>query len=128
MRNTRAVSIVSVEDLDEASRLLGIERLQPEWIGANLVVSGIPRLSFLPRGTHVFLEGKAILLIEDQNAPCRIAGAAIAGHIPGRPDIELTFPKLARRLRGLVGSVEHPGDVHAGSSVTVRLPEQWIYR
>jgi hypothetical protein len=127
MRGTRAVSLVSLEDLAEASKRLDIPMIDPRWIGANLVVEGIERLSYLPRGTKLFCDGGAILVIEGMNAPCRGAGAAIAGHT-GRPDIELGFVKVAQRLRGLVASVEHPGVVKAGSVLTARIPEQWLYR
>jgi hypothetical protein len=40
----------------------------------------------------------------------------------------LLFPKVAKRLRGLVGWVEKPGMVADGEAVSVRVPEQWIYR
>ena len=38
------------------------------------------------------------------------------------------YPKVAKRLRGLVGWVEKPGVVRVGEEVSVRVPEQWIYR
>jgi len=40
----------------------------------------------------------------------------------------LLFPKVAKRLRGLVGWVEKPGIIRAGEEISVRVPEQWIYR
>ena len=128
IRNTRHITIVSIEDLAEAAKRLSIPRIDARWVGANLLVEGIEHLSHLPRGTRLFCEGGAILIVEDQNAPCRGAGAAIASHNPGRPDLELEFPKQCKRLRGLIASVEHPGTVVAQSSLTGRLPEQWIYR
>ena len=128
IRNTRALSIVSIEDLSEAADLLNIPKIDPRWIGANLIIEGIERVSFLPRGTHLMCEGGTILIVEDQNAPCRIAGGGIAAHYPDRPDLELEFPKLAKRLRGVVASVDHPGRIMPGCTVTARIPEQWLYR
>jgi len=128
IRNTRHITLVSSEDLAEAARRLDIPRIDPRWIGANLLIEGIARLSFLPRGARLFCEGGAILIVEDMNAPCRGAGAAIASHNPGRPELELEFPKQCQRLRGLIASVEHPGAIAAASSLTARLPEQWLYR
>ena len=127
MRNMRALSLVSVEDIAEAARRMVIPALDPRWIGANLVIDGIERLSFLPRGTRLFCDGGAILVVEGQNAPCRYAGAAIASHT-GEPGLELEFPKIAKRLRGLVASVEHPGTITPATGVTARIPEQWLYR
>lgn len=127
IRNTRAVSIVSSEDMAAAAAALDLDRIDPCWIGANLVIDGIDRLSFLPRGTHLMFAGGAILIVEDQNHPCRIAGKRIQDHVPGRTDIELGFPKLARGRRGLVASVEKPGTITAGEAVEALIPEQWLY-
>jgi hypothetical protein len=35
---------------------------------------------------------------------------------------------MAQRLRGLVAWVEKPGTVRPGETISVRVPEQWIYR
>lgn len=126
MRSARQISIVSVEELDAIGRALGSGPIEAGWIGANLVLEGLSQLSFLPAGTRLFLEGGAAVVVEDQNAPCRHAGRAVARHTE-RPGDELGFAKVAKRLRGLVASVERPGVVTAGTPVRVRLPEQWIY-
>ena len=128
IRNTRHLSIVSAEDLAEAANRLGIATVDPRWIGASVLVEGIERLSFLPRGTRLFCDGGAILIVEDQNAPCRGAGAAIASHTAGRSDLELEFPKQCKRLRGLIASIEHPGAIAATSAIIAHIPEQWLYR
>jgi hypothetical protein len=128
MRNDRHVSIVSVEELAEIARRLDIPALDPAWIGANVVVSGIPRLSYLPRGAHLFSTGGAILTVTDQNAPCTLAGEGISRHVADRPEIKLLFPTVAQGLRGVVAAVEHPGTLEADTALDVRLPAQWIYR
>lgn len=127
IRNTRHLSIVSVEDLTVIAERLGLTAIDPGWIGANILVAGVPRWSFLPRGTRL-LTGGASLIVEDQNAPCRIAGKGVQDNAPGRHDIELAFPKVAKGLRGIVASVEHPGELATGATIEVRVPEQWIYQ
>jgi hypothetical protein len=126
IRNTRMLSIVSVEDLALAATRLGIERIDARWIGANMVVSGLPHFSFLPRATKLLMPGGAILTVEDQNAPCRFAGAAIARHT-GNTAAELGFAKVCKGLRGVVASVELPGLIPAQGAFIARIPEQWIY-
>jgi hypothetical protein len=126
MRSGRQISVVSSEELWEIGYALGLPPLEAGWIGANLVVEGIARLSFLPAGTRMFFPSGASVVIEGQNAPCRHAGRAVARHTE-RPGDEISFPKAAKRLRGLVASVEHAGPVSAGDAVTIHLPEQWIY-
>ncbi|MEX0405090.1 MOSC domain-containing protein [Aquibium sp. LZ166] len=130
MRNERQVSIVAPDELAVIAAGMNLREIRPEWIGANLVIDGIPRLSMLPFGTLLFFRGGVTLKVDGQNAPCRLAGRSVAENA-GMPDQEagaLLFPKVARRLRGLVAWVEKPGRIAAGEDVSVRIPEQWIYR
>ncbi|MBN9669662.1 MOSC domain-containing protein [Roseibium aggregatum] len=127
MCNERQISILSAEELREIAARMEIPSLEPEWIGANIVVSGIPRLSLIPPRTRLVFEGGAVIRVDGDNAPCRIAGAGIAAHFPEREGLDLAFPQKARRLRGLVGFVEVPGTIGAGEAMTAHVPEQWIY-
>ena len=130
MRNERQLSIVAPDELAIVARRMEIPEIRPEWIGANLVLEGLPRLSMLPAGTTMFFENGVTLKVDAQNGPCRIAGRSIAEHA-GMSDVEigsLLFPKFAKRLRGVVAWVEKPGRIVAGEAVSVRVPEQWIYR
>jgi hypothetical protein len=125
IRSGRQLSVVSTEELWEIGHAMGLPAIEAGWIGANLVISGVPRLSFLPPGTRMIFEGGATIVVEGQNAPCRIAGRAIARHTE-RPGDERSFPKVAKRLRGLVATVERAGPASPGP-VAIALPEQWIY-
>ena len=128
IRSGRQVSIVSVEELAEVAARMDIPELPAAWIGANLVVSGIPRLSLLTPGTRLFFAGDAAVVVEAINGPCRDAGRSIARHLGGCDDLELLFPRVALGLRGVVASVERAGTVTAGTDVSVRIPEQRLYR
>ena len=130
MRNERQLSIVAPDELDAIARQMGIAEVRPEWIGANLVLGGVPRLSMLPSGTLMFFRGGVTLKVDAQNGPCRIAGRCVAERA-GMGDVEagsLLFPKVAKRLRGLVAWVEKPGEIRPGEEVSLRIPEQWIYQ
>ncbi|MCT8996851.1 MOSC domain-containing protein [Chelativorans intermedius] len=130
IRNARQLSIVAPDELAEIARHMEIGEIRPEWIGANLLVEGVPRLSMLPAGTLLFFAGGVTLKVDAQNGPCRIAGRAVAENA-GMADVEagaLLFPKVACRLRGVVAWVEKPGRIAAGEALSVRIPEQWIYR
>ncbi|MEI5677934.1 MULTISPECIES: MOSC domain-containing protein [unclassified Mesorhizobium] len=129
MRNERQVSIVAPDELALVAERMGIAEIRPEWIGANLLLEGVPHLSMLPSGTMLFFKGGVTLKIGAQNSPCRIAGrrvaerAGMADHDAG----SLLFPKVAKRFRGLVAWVEKPGRIEKDEEVSVRVPEQWIY-
>ncbi|MER8370342.1 molybdenum cofactor sulfurase [Mesorhizobium sp. M0991] len=130
MRNERQLSIVAADELAIVAERIGITEIKPEWIGANLLIEGLPRLSMLPSGTLLFFKGGAAVKIDAQNGPCRIAGRSVAENA-GMADHDggaLLFPKAAKRLRGLVAWVEKPGTITAGEEISVRVPEQWIYR
>jgi hypothetical protein len=130
MRNERQLSIVAADELATVAGRMGIAGIEPEWIGANLVIEGLQRLSFLPSGTLLFFENGVTLKVDAQNGPCRFAGKSIAEHA-GMADVDagaLLFPKVAKRLRGLVGWVEKPGTITDGEAISARVPEQWIYR
>jgi len=130
MRNERQLSIVAADELAEIAAAMGIDRIEPQWIGANLVLGGVPRLSMLPSGTLLFFSGGVTIKVDAQNGPCRLAGRSVAKKA-GMEDVEagaLLFPRHGRRLRGLVAWVEKPGRIARGEQVSVRIPEQWLYR
>jgi hypothetical protein len=130
MRNERQLSIVAADELAIVAERMGITEIRPEWIGANLVIEGVPQLSMLPPGTLLFFANGATVKVDAQNGPCRFSGESIARHA-GMTDVAagaLLFPKVAKRLRGLVAWVEKPGTITVGEAISVRVPEQWIYR
>lgn len=127
MRNERQLSLLSTEELEGVARDLDIPTLMPEWIGGNVVISGIPHFSLLPARTMLFFEGGAVLRVDGYNAPCKAAGRSIAKYVGSRDDIELGFPKHAKHRRGLVAVVEREGMIAPGEGVTARIWEQCIY-
>ena len=130
MRNERQLSVVAVDELAIVADRMGLAEIKPEWIGANLVIEGVPHLSMLPAGTLLFFKGGVTIKVDAQNGPCRLSGRSIAENA-GMADVEagaLLFPKAAKRLRGLVAWVEKPGTIRAGEEISVRVPEQWIYQ
>jgi hypothetical protein len=126
MRSGRQLTIVAEEELAEIARRLEIAALHPGWIGANIVVAGIPAFTRIPWGARLVCATGAVLVNEGDNAPCRFAGAEIARHVADRPGLDRLFPKAAIHLRGIVASVELPGAIAPGG-LTVRIPEQRLW-
>lgn len=153
MRNERQLSILSREELATIADAMGIVKLEPGWIGANIVLDGIADMTYLPARTLLFFEGGVTLRIDGHNGPCRSAGGEIARALgasrqggamggaiatigpetPGedfdwtRTDMALNFVEAARMRRGLVAWVEREGTIRPGEEVTARIWEQWIY-
>jgi MOSC domain-containing protein YiiM len=101
--------------------------LDPEWIGGNLLLSGVSHLSLLPSRSILMFESGAAIRIDGDNGPCRQSGRAIAEQFPDRPELELGFVKAAKYKRGLVGWVEREGEIKPGDSVKIRVWEQALY-
>jgi hypothetical protein len=127
IRNSRHLSLVSQDELDAVAAELGLSAIEPSWLGANLVIEGVPALSMLPRGSRLVFPQATTLAVEEQNAPCRKSGHAVARRGGGDARTPFAFVRAARRRRGLVAWVERPGLIRVGDAVEVRIPEQWIY-
>jgi hypothetical protein len=127
MRNERQLSVLSVEENAVVATALRIPELKPEWIGGNILLSGVPQLSQLPPRTLLWFPSGAAVRIDGDNGPCKKSGAAISAKIPGRPDIELGFVEAAKHKRGLLGWVEREGEIRPGDTVKIRIWKQALY-
>jgi len=133
-RNERQWSAVSVEELADIKKELGLENpLTAESLGANLCLSGVAELSRLPKGTLLKFPSGAELIIEEYNPPCHEMGqklAALHASKSGEPLSSTAFSKAAKLSRGVVGVVEVAGTINEGDEVTVILyePPTWLLR
>jgi len=127
IRNTRQVSLVSIEELAEMAAALGLPIIEPSWIGANLAIIGVPRFSRLPPLTRLFFPDTCVLVLEGENHPCVFPGKALQAANPGIPGLVKSFPNAARHRRGLVSWVERAGTIRTGDTVRIVVPEQHTY-
>ena len=122
-RNERQWSAVSVEELAEISDAMDLqESLSAADLGANLCLSGIPKLSHLPRGSIIRFPSGAELIVEEYNPPCLDMGKYIAANYntnSGDMLSDAAFSAAAKCSRGLVGVVEVPGIIAVGDDVIV---------
>lgn len=121
IRNDRQVSLVGREELQIAAERLAVPAIQPEWLGANLLLANVPDLSALPPGARLRFADGVVLVVQAENMPCRAAGRVLAAQI-GRPELAAEFPRAALHLRGLVAVVEHGGRLHTGERFTITRP------
>jgi hypothetical protein len=126
IRNYRQVSIISVEEMASVAAALDLPEVKPEWLGANLLLSGIPHLTQLPPFTRLFFEGGVVMVVQRDNEPC-IWPAKILARETGRAEMEKLFVPAAADKRGLTACVEHPGMIGAGESLRAETPLQVIY-
>ncbi len=124
IRNVRQVSIVSTEDLAKIAETMEVSHLEPEWLGANLCLSGIPDFTMVPPSSRLIFAGGASLVVDMENEPCKYPGMMIEVHFPGFGD---RFAKSAINLRGVTAWVEREGTINTGDDVTLHVPPQRIY-
>lgn len=131
MRNDRQVSALCPAELAAIAVRLDIAELLPEWLGGNLLISGLADFSRIAPGSRLAFggqwggkgrfDGGAVLRVEAYNVPCRKAGRAVA-EAAGRADLEHAFVRQAAALRGLVLSVDLAGPIMTGDPVVLLPP------
>ena len=124
IRNARQVTILSAEELAEIAAAMDIPAVRPEWVGANIVLEGVPALTTLTPNTRLMFDGGVCLTIDLENGPCRFPAEVIEEHHPGKG---MTFAKRALGRRGLTAWVEKTGEIGLGEEVRVFLPPQRLY-
>ena len=124
VRNSRQLSILSAEELAQVAGVMGIPAVKPEWVGANMVLSGIPDLTLLPPSTRLQFPSGAMIVVDAENHPCRYPADIIARH---HPEQKKGFVAAAMHKRGVVGWVEAEGLIRAGDKVKIWIPPQRIY-
>ena len=123
--NLRQFSAVSSEELAEIAGQLGVSEVLAEWLGANLLIEGIPDMTKMPRGTRLFFPSGAVLESAGENVPCKHPGRVI--HEKFSEVTETAFIRAANERRGIVGFTIRPGELRPGDEVVVEVPKHWAY-
>ncbi len=121
IRNTRQISIVSDEELVAIAAALDIPAVKPEWLGANLSLSGIPDFTKVPPASRLLFSSGASLVIDVENEPCKYPAEVIDQHHPGAGRL---FVKNAIGMRGVSAWVECEGKISLNDSVELHIPAQ----
>jgi len=127
IRNSRQVSIISVEEMESVAAEIGVPHILPEWLGANLLVSGIPSLTLVPPSSRFHFQGGAVLVIQGENDPCSYPGKLIQEQFPEIPRLSPAFISAAIHKRGLVAWIEKAGKIATGEEFTAEIAEVFDY-
>ncbi|WP_375254336.1 MOSC domain-containing protein [Yoonia sp.] len=121
IRNTRQLSVVSVEELAEIAADCGLAQLDPALVGASLVISGIPDLTHLPPSSRLQFSDGSCIVVDMENRPCHLPAKPMNAVHPGAGD---TFKTAAKGKRGVTAWVEREGRIAVGDRVWLHVPDQ----
>lgn len=119
--NTRQLSIVSNEELAEIAQRMGLDAIDPAWLGASIVVEGIPDFTHVPPSARLQGPDGASLVIDMHNRPCLYPAREIDKDHPGRGP---KFKSAARGRRGVTAWVEREGRMALGDALRLFVPDQ----
>ncbi|MGV6812095.1 MAG: MOSC domain-containing protein [Brevirhabdus sp.] len=122
--NVRQISIVSAEELATIAREMGVEVFDPAWIGASLVIEGIPDFTHVPPSSRLQSESGTTLVIDMENRPCHLPAKPIEADAPGKGGL---FKAAARHRRGVTAWVERPGVLQLGDALRLHVPDQPVW-
>ena len=125
IRNVRQLSILSAEELADIAALMGAEVLDPAWVGASLVVQGIPDFSHVPPSSRLQAPSGATLVVDMENRPCHLPAKVIDTRAPGSGG---RFKRAAEGRRGVTAWVEREGPITIGDMLRLHVPDQPIWR
>ncbi len=125
IRNVRQLSVLCQGDLDAIARDLRLEALDPAWLGASVVVQGLPDFSFLPPSARLQADDGPTLVVDMQNLPCKFPEMTIEAARPGHGR---GFRAAAEGRRGITAWVERPGTLRVGQALRLHVPGQRAWR
>jgi len=124
IRNVRQLSILSAEEITEIRAQMGLESFDPGWMGASLVIEGIPDFSHVPPSSRLQGPSGVCLIIDMENRPCVLPGRVIEEDAPGHGP---KFKAAAEGRRGVTASVERPGLLRVGDVLRLHIPDQPVW-
>ncbi|MFD0860203.1 MOSC domain-containing protein [Roseovarius aquimarinus] len=119
--NTRQLSILSAEELAAIADEMGLDALDPVWLGASMVIEGIPDFSHMPPSSRLQGPDGASIVIDMQNRPCVYPALEIEKDLPGQGK---PFKGAANGRRGVTAWVERGGRLAIGDELRLFVPDQ----
>lgn len=122
--NVRQLSVLSQEDLDLIASEMGLDTIDPVWLGATLVIEGIPDFTLVPPSSRLQGPDGATLVLDMENRPCHLPAREIEKVHPGKGK---AFKSAAQNRRGVTAWVERPGRLALGDTLRLHVPDQPVW-
>lgn len=125
IRNVRQLCVVSAEEMAEVAAEIGLERMDYAWVGASLVVEGIPDFTHVPPSSRLQGPDGVTLVVDMENLPCQEPAVTIGKALPGQGK---GFKRAAEGKRGVTAWVEREGVLRLGDVLRLHVPAQRAWR
>jgi MOSC domain-containing protein YiiM len=122
--NVRQMSILSAEEMALIETKMGIEALDPGWLGATMVIEGIPDFSHVPPSSRLQGPDGVTIVIDMENRPCHLPGREID---KAREGFGSRFKVAAQMRRGVTAWIERPGQLSVGDKLRLHIPDQPVW-
>lgn len=126
IRNVRQLSVLSAEELRQIAQDMELNQLDPSYLGASIVLRGIPDFSHIPPSSRLQAKSGMTITVDMENAPCVLPGREVEADHPGHGS---AFKPAAAGRRGITGWIERPGRIQLGDRLKLFVPDQpaWFY-
>lgn len=121
IRNVRQLCVVSAEEMAAVAAELGIDSFDYAWVGASVVVEGIPDFTHVPPSSRLQGPDGVTLVVDMENLPCQEPAVTIERALPGQGK---GFKAAAKGRRGVTAWVEREGVLRVGDVLTLHVPGQ----
>ncbi len=121
IRNVRQLCVVSAEEMAAVAAEMGLPAMDYAWVGASLVLEGIPDLTHLPPSSRLQGPDGLTLVVDMENLPCQEPAMTIE---KARPGLGKGFKRAAEGKRGVTAWVEREGVLRLGDEVRLHIPAQ----
>lgn len=125
IRNTRQLCLVSAEEMAEVAADLGLAGFDYAWVGASVVLEGLPDFTHLPPSSRLQGPDGVTLVVDMLNEPCVEPAATIARATGGQGK---AFKTAATGKRGVTAWVEREGTLRLGDVLRLHVPRQRAWR
>ncbi|MEC8196298.1 MAG: MOSC domain-containing protein [Pseudomonadota bacterium] len=122
--NVRQLSVLSQEELDMIAKDMGLEAVDPAWVGASIVLKGIPDFTHVPPNSRLQGPDGVTITVDMENRPCVLPGRVIEGAHPGHGP---KFKTAATGKRGVTAWVERSGRLSVGEKMRLFVPNQPVW-
>lgn len=121
IRNTRQLCVMSAEEIAAIAAKMGLETLDPGYMGVSMVIEGIADFTHVPPSSRLQGPSGATIVVDMENRPCVLPAREIEADMPGYGK---AFKAAATDRRGVTGWVEREGIVQLGERLRLHIPDQ----